>query len=275
MAEARPGRETARAQGRVRVVRLAEDGKDLPLTVGGGRARAVVGPHVGARERAFLYVELPEGSRSVELRHPFEAVYYVVRGSGQVRNTDGGDTYVVREGEMIYVKPGQGYALAPRGGAVVYAGGPCPPDPALIAEPDAEVIPWAAAAHPRPSKGIRILDPAREGVPMPMIARRSALVVSPHMGANYAVMNVVELEPAEKNVPHLHSRSEDSLFILSGSGWAHDLDAETRLPLAAGCAVIVPPGVRHTVEAGPEGLKSIGGPVPPDLEMMRAMGLGV
>jgi quercetin dioxygenase-like cupin family protein len=120
---------------------------------------------------------------------------------------------------------------------------------------------------------IRILDPQREGVPMPMIAKQSRLVVSPHMGARYAVMNIVELMPGEKNTPHTHPTSEDSLFLVDGSGWAHDLDAGKRLPLEAGCAVVVPPGIRHTVEAGREGMKSIGGPVPADLTMLRAMGV--
>src|SRR3989440_4314276 len=72
---------------------------------------------------------------------------------------------------------------------------------------------------------IRILDPLADGVPMPMISRQARLVISPHMGARYAVMNVVILAPGEKNDPHIHVASEDSMYLLSGSGWVHDLDA--------------------------------------------------
>src|SRR5437899_11350514 len=90
---------------------------------------------------------------------------------------------------------------------------------------------------------IRILDPLADGVPMPMISRQARLVISPHMGARYAVMNVVILAPGEKNDPHMHVASEDSMFLLSGSGWVHDLDAGERLPVDAGCALLIPPGV--------------------------------
>src|SRR3989442_3585947 len=65
---------------------------------------------------------------------------------------------------------------------------------------------------------IGILDPLADGVPMPMISRQARLVISPHMGARYAVMNVVILAPGEKNDPHIHVASEDSMFLLSGSG---------------------------------------------------------
>ncbi|TMJ07202.1 MAG: cupin domain-containing protein, partial [Bacillati bacterium ANGP1] len=120
---------------------------------------------------------------------------------------------------------------------------------------------------------IHILDPLADGVPMPMISRQARLVISPHMGARYAVMNVVILAPGEKNDPHMHVASEDSLFLLSGSGWVHDLDAGERLPVEAGCAIVIPPGVRHTVEGGPQGVMSVGGPVPPDHAMLRALGV--
>ena len=42
---------------------------------------------------------------------------------------------------------------------------------------------------------IHILDPLADGVPMPMISRQARLVISPHVGARYAVMNVIILAP--------------------------------------------------------------------------------
>src|SRR3989442_13916206 len=106
---------------------------------------------------------------------------------------------------------------------------------------------------------IRILDPLADGVPMPMISRQARLVISPHMGAQYAVMNVVILAPGEKNDPHIHVASEDSMFLLSGSGWVHDLDAGERLTVEAGCAIVIPPGARHTVDVGHRGVMTVGG----------------
>ena len=120
---------------------------------------------------------------------------------------------------------------------------------------------------------IQVLDPEQHGVLAPLISKRAWFTVSPHMGAKYAVMNVVELEPGEKNTPHSHSRSEDSIFVLTGSGWIHDLDTGESLPLQPGCLAVVPRGVRHAVEAGETGMKSVGGPVPPDLAILRAAGV--
>lgn len=122
---------------------------------------------------------------------------------------------------------------------------------------------------------IRIIDPSVEGVPIPMISKQANLVVAPHMGARLAVMNLVHLEPGEKNQPHSHAESEDSIFLLAGSGWAHDLETGTTHAIEAGCAVLVPAGLRHAIEAGPEGMISVGGPVPPDWAMLRAAGVDI
>src|SRR5437879_12010366 len=94
---------------------------------------------------------------------------------------------------------------------------------------------------------IHILDPLADGVPMPMISRQARLVISPHMGARYAVMNVVILAPGEKNDPHMHVASEDSMFLLSGSGWVHELYAGERIPDEAGFVIVIIPGVRPPV----------------------------
>ena len=122
---------------------------------------------------------------------------------------------------------------------------------------------------------ITIYDPEKDGINVTMIAKKAYLTVSPHMGARYAVMNVVELAPGEKNIPHIHVESEDSIFLLAGSGWINDIETGERLPIKAGCLVAVPVGLKHAVEAGDEGMKSIGGPVPPDYDMLKAVGVNV
>ncbi|MDR7555472.1 MAG: cupin domain-containing protein [Armatimonadota bacterium] len=258
----------------IRVARL-DDAPELPLAAGGGRVRALLRPEVGARERALLYVELPAQAATAVLCHPYEAAYFVVHGAGAVHAEPDGPAHPVREAQMLYVPPGVAYRLV---GPAVFAGGPCPPDPTLFAGAGGTVdLADPAGSVPRgyPPAALRIFDPLQDGIPMPIIARRSWLVIAPHTGARYAVMNLVELAPGEANRPHVHPTSEDSLFVLAGSGWAHDLDAGERVALHAACALVVPPGVRHVVEAGPQGMRSIGGPVPPDLEMLRAMGMAV
>jgi quercetin dioxygenase-like cupin family protein len=120
---------------------------------------------------------------------------------------------------------------------------------------------------------VRVLD-ERDGLQVPMISKDARLVAGPHVGARLANMNVVRLEPGEMNQPHAHTNSEDSIFILEGHGSVHDLDNGVTHALRTGSAVLVPPGLRHAVQGGePAGLRSVGGPVPPDWEMLRAIGL--
>lgn len=120
---------------------------------------------------------------------------------------------------------------------------------------------------------IQVFDET-DGLSVPMISRDARLIVSPHVGARVATMNLVRLEPAEANRPHVHKHSDDSVFILEGNGSILDLDSDINYELPAGSAVLVPPGLRHAVKGeAPDGLWSVGGPVPPDWEMLRAIGV--
>ncbi len=121
---------------------------------------------------------------------------------------------------------------------------------------------------------IRVFDPSREGVAVPMISRQARLVAWPGVGARQAQMNYVILEPRESNVPHRHGKSEDTIFVVEGSGIVANTDRGTVQPVQAGCVVHVPVGVGHAVTAETR-MVSVGGPCPPDLEMMRLSGLPV
>jgi quercetin dioxygenase-like cupin family protein len=115
------------------VLRAADRERDcpvLPLVEGGGEARAIVWPGMGARHRSMQVVDLATGARTVPLRHPGEAVWYVVRGSGVVAE-DGGGRHEIVTGSMVHVEPGDGYRFTAGDEGLRLAGGPCPPDPAL------------------------------------------------------------------------------------------------------------------------------------------------
>jgi quercetin dioxygenase-like cupin family protein len=81
------------------------------------------------------------------------------------------------------------------------------------------------------------------------------------------------LEPGEANVPHIHTISEDTIFILEGEGTIRDYTNNIELPFHAGCAVHVPVGVKHAVAAD-RGVKivSVGGPCPADVPLLKAAG---
>jgi quercetin dioxygenase-like cupin family protein len=119
---------------------------------------------------------------------------------------------------------------------------------------------------------IRVFDPTREGVAVPMISRQARLVAWPGAGAQQAQMNYVILEPRESNVPHRHDRSEDTIFVVEGRGTVSNTDSGTVHPVEAGCIVHVPAGVGHAVTAVTR-MVSVGGPCPPDEAMLKRSGL--
>ena len=98
-------------------------------------------------------------------------------------------------------------------------------------------------------------------------------MVWPGIGAWNANMNYVVLEVGEANVPHIHTLSEDTIFILEGEGTIHDLTHDVHLPFHAGCAVHVPAGVKHAVAAD-RGVRlvSVGGPSPADVPLLKRAG---
>jgi quercetin dioxygenase-like cupin family protein len=108
---------------------------------------------------------------------------------------------------------------------------------------------------------------------LPLISKDARFVIWPGTGAWNANLNYVVLEPGEANVPHVHTISEDTIFILKGEGTAHDYTNDVHLHFHAGCAVHVPVGVKHAIAAdrGVE-VVSIGGPAPADVPLLKKVG---
>lgn len=120
---------------------------------------------------------------------------------------------------------------------------------------------------------IRVFHRDNPSLYLPLISKDARFVVWPGVGAWTANMNYVRLEPGEANVPHIHSESEDTIFILEGSGTIHDYTNGFSLPFHAGCAVHVPIGIKHAVAAD-KGVRvvSVGGPSPADVPLLKAVG---
>lgn len=114
------------------VVRPEEWGAEVPV-VEGGSCLPIIWPGMGAVERSLHQFRLPAGASTVDLRHPVEAVYYVVEGEVEVTDLDEGSTTTLGLGAMFHVEPDTGYRFASAGGDCVVLGGPCPADPVLYA----------------------------------------------------------------------------------------------------------------------------------------------
>ena len=61
------------------------------------------------------------------------------------------------------------------------------------------------------------------------------------------------LEPGQATERHYHRESEEIYFLLEGGG-SLEVDGETR-EVGVGDAVLIPPGARHTLRAGPDGAR--------------------
>jgi mannose-6-phosphate isomerase-like protein (cupin superfamily) len=114
----------------IQVVAL-EHGPALQIVEGDGRAHAVIWPGMGARLRSIHRIQLRGGARTIELRHPSEAVYYVIDGSGEVVDADADQRQALRPGSMVHIDPGTTYVLSAGEEGISLVGGPSPPDPAL------------------------------------------------------------------------------------------------------------------------------------------------
>lgn len=115
----------------VQILDTGQDCPTLPIVEGEGEARAVVWPGMGASMRSMHRVSLGSGSRTVELTHPMEAVYYVISGSAEALDASDGSRHPLVEGSYAHVEPGTPYAIVAGEQGAELMGGPCPPDPAL------------------------------------------------------------------------------------------------------------------------------------------------
>ena len=106
-------------------------GPALSIVDGGGSAHAVIWPGMGAQLRSIHRIELAGRARTIEMRHPSEAVYYVMDGTGEAVDVDAGESQRLRRGSMVHVEPGTTYVLTANEGGIAIVGGPSPPDPAL------------------------------------------------------------------------------------------------------------------------------------------------
>lgn len=120
---------------------------------------------------------------------------------------------------------------------------------------------------------IRLFNRESPTLRVPLISKDARFVIWPGTDAWSANLNYVLLEPGEANTPHVHTLSEDTIFILEGEGTAHDYTNDIHLPFRAGCAVHVPVGVEHAIAAD-RGVSvvSVGGPSPPDVPMLKKIG---
>jgi quercetin dioxygenase-like cupin family protein len=121
---------TTEGRDQIRILE-AGNGPALPIVEGGGHATAVIWPGMGAQLRSIHMIRLEPGARTVQLRHPSEAVYSVTGGSGEALDAGARAGHPLRDGSMVHVDAGTAYAFRAGSEGMSLLGGPSPPDPAL------------------------------------------------------------------------------------------------------------------------------------------------
>lgn len=116
----------------VKVLSSGDGTPTLALFEGPGKAHAIVWPGVGARLRSMIRIALDPGGRTLGLKHPVEAVYYVVRGRGEVADPAVGGGQAIAEGSMVHIEPGTAYRFLAAADGIELLGGPCPADEAFF-----------------------------------------------------------------------------------------------------------------------------------------------
>jgi mannose-6-phosphate isomerase-like protein (cupin superfamily) len=115
----------------------ADVGPELPIIDGDGRAHAIVWPGIGAQMRSMHRISLTDGAATTELRHPGEAVYYVIEGTGVAADPSTDESQPLETGSMVHIEPETSYVIRAGTGGLQLVGGPSPPDPALYADAEA------------------------------------------------------------------------------------------------------------------------------------------
>jgi mannose-6-phosphate isomerase-like protein (cupin superfamily) len=115
----------------------ADLGPELAIVEGEGRAHAIIWPGMGAQMRSMHRISLGGGAATTELRHPGEAVYYVIEGAGEATDPSSEDSQAIELGSMVHVEPETAYVIRAGSDGLELVGGPSPPDPALYADVEA------------------------------------------------------------------------------------------------------------------------------------------
>lgn len=115
----------------VRVLPDDADCAELPIVESKGRAWAVAWPGVGAHLRSMHRIALEGGGSTIPLRHPMEAVYYLIEGSAVATDVGAAEEHALVRGSMILIDPGTRYRLQAGEDGAQIVGGPCPPDPGM------------------------------------------------------------------------------------------------------------------------------------------------
>lgn len=122
---------------------------------------------------------------------------------------------------------------------------------------------------------ILVLDPKTDYADISRsVGGNGKAVVWPGMGAKHCALHYVVMKPGENNIPHVHTATEDVIYVLQGEGFVENGDTGEQTPFKQGQVIFVPVGVKHAVQArGGQDYIAVGAQAPFDLEFYKRSGL--
>ncbi|EKZ2232748.1 TPA: hypothetical protein ACWXBG_005142 [Klebsiella pneumoniae] len=117
----------------VKVVDSATDCPELDIVEGEGEVKVLFWPGNGAFKRSMHYHELSQGACLIELQHPSDCIYYVIKGTGTIDDALTGERQRLIEGSIVHIDKHECYRVIAGDKGITFVGGPCPPDNALYA----------------------------------------------------------------------------------------------------------------------------------------------
>jgi quercetin dioxygenase-like cupin family protein len=119
-------------EGAVRIFDATSEGVPLPAI--GKQVRLVVWPGVGAEIATMNFAMLEPGEENAPHVHEdSDDTISILEGAGSIDDLSNGTTHEFSAGDVVFVRAGIRHKVkADRGVWIVSAGGPCPPDRAML-----------------------------------------------------------------------------------------------------------------------------------------------
>lgn len=112
---------------------------------------------------------------------------------------------------------------------------------------------------------IRVIDGTAIEKPLPLVRGEGTAyaVLWPGNGARYRTFNLIDLKKNDITRDLSHA-SECAYYVAAGGGVVRSLDDGETQELVEGSMIHIGTGDAYRLEAGPHGMRVIGGPVPVD-----------
>lgn len=112
---------------------------------------------------------------------------------------------------------------------------------------------------------VRVIDTAREGIPLPIVEGQgwARAVLWPGNGALFRSLHLITIGAGSATLALSHA-NDCVYYVMAGAGMIVDLSSGAAQPLIEGAMVHIDAGDAYRLQAAADGMRLVGGPCPPD-----------